>query len=415
MPNQIIHDKEFSNAKNVVICIYIVLMSVQLVAIEGFSVSPLKVLAMLLTPLFIIRFGYHMVVTDAAFYGIANLILMAVCASFASPIVAWDRIGYRAMYVFMFILVYCIMYDGCVKLALIKRLLVVLMIAYGVIFLIQHALYLFGVRSQIFFLNYYASITMNGVFKPNGLACEPSHSARIITVIYWGILKLSEIELGKRISFKRAFMDMPYCSILFFISMIAMGSATGMIGILLILLYFFNRNFIIFFIAFVGFILMMSMEIENTQIRRLQNVFNSFFSDDVSETLKTKEGSGAVRIMPFINTFKMDFFSASTWIGQGSVSETNFLKKVFSESRYLGDITSFGLISYLTSQFFVYKCCIRKFFSIETLLFLLLATFSVGSVYYTWLMLMIFMIVKYFEEHKTNIIATESIKTHEKE
>ena len=307
------------------------------------------------------------------------------------------------------------MYDGCVKLALIKRLLVVLMIAYGVIFLIQHALYLFGVRSQIFFLNYYASITMNGVFKPNGLACEPSHSARIITVIYWGILKLSEIELGKRISFKNAFMDMPYCSILFFISMIAMGSATGMIGILLILLYFFNRNFIIFFIAFVGFILMMSMEIENTQIRRLQNVFNSFFSDDVSETLKNKESSGAVRIMPFINTFKMDFFSASTWIGQGSVSETNFLKKVFSESRYLGDITSFGLISYLTSQFFVYKCCIRKFFSIETLLFLLLATFSVGSVYYTWLMLMIFMIVKYFEEHKTNIIATESIKTHEKE
>lgn len=51
----------------------------------------------------------------------------------------------------------------------------------------------------------------------------------------------------------------------------------------------------------------------------------------------------------------------------------------------------------------------------ETLLFLLLATFSVGSVYYTWFMLMIFMIVKYFEEHKTNIIATESIKTHEKE
>ena len=103
MPNQIIQEKEFSKIKNVTICFYIVLMSVQLVAIEGFSVSPLKVLAMLVAPLFIIRFGYHMVATDAAIYGIANLILMAVCASFAAPIVAWDRIGYRAMYVFMFI------------------------------------------------------------------------------------------------------------------------------------------------------------------------------------------------------------------------------------------------------------------------------------------------------------------------
>ena len=158
----------------------------------------------------------------------------------------------------------------------------------------------------------------------------------------------------------------------------------------------------------------MNMEIENMQIRRIQNVFNSFFSDDVSETLKKSEGSGAVRIMPFINTFNMDFFSVSTWIGQGSVSETNFLKKVFSESRYLGDITSFGLISYLTSLLFVYKCCIRKFLSMETLIFLLLATFSVGSVYYTWLMLMIFMIVKYFGEHKTQIIKTGSINTHEK-
>ena len=192
MPNQIILDKGFCHIKNVIFCTYIVLMSVQLVAIEGFSVSPLKVATMLLSPFFIMYFKYHRILTDATFWGIANLILMTACASFASPIVAWDRIGYRSMYVFMFILVYCIMYEGCIKLSMIKRLLVVLMVAYGVIFLIQHALYLVGIRTQIFFLNYYASVTMNGVFKPNGLSCEPSHAARIITVIYWGILKLSE-------------------------------------------------------------------------------------------------------------------------------------------------------------------------------------------------------------------------------
>lgn len=141
------------------------------------------------------------------------------------------------------------------------------------------------------------------------------------------------------------------------------------------------------------------IEIDNSQVRRIQNVFNSFFSDDISRTLKKSEGSGAVRIMPFINTFKMDFFSLDTWIGQGSVSNsnTNFIDRVFSESRYIGDITSFGLLSYIASLIFVFKCCIKRFYSTETLLFLFLATFSVGSVYYTWLMLMIFAAIKYFE------------------
>ena len=37
----------------------------------------------------------------------------------------------------------------------------------------------------------------------------------------------------------------------------------------------------------------------------------------------------------------------------------------------------------------------------ESLIFLGLATFSVGSVYYTWLMLMIFSIVKYYTETYT--------------
>ncbi len=40
---------------------------------------------------------------------------------------------------------------------------------------------------------------MAGVFKPNGLAIEPSHAARILTVMYWGILKLTEIAQGQKV------------------------------------------------------------------------------------------------------------------------------------------------------------------------------------------------------------------------
>ncbi len=60
----------------------------------------------------------------------------------------------------------------------------------------------------------------------------------------------------------------------------------------------------------------MNVEIDNSQVHRIQNVLNSFFSDDVAETLKKKEGSGAVRIMPFYKHTQNGFFSLDTWIGQ---------------------------------------------------------------------------------------------------
>lgn len=331
-------------------CIYLTLMGVQIILFEGYSVSPVKVTAMSLSLLLIVLFGYFKNVTDALVWGVVNLVIMVACASWASPLIAWDRIGYRGMYIIMFVCVNNILYDGCISISFLKRILITLTLLYGIVFLIQHILFLLGIH-QLPIINYYASITMSGVFKPNGLAAEPSHAARIMTVMYWGILKLTEMEMGKRLTIKDTLKIHPYCSALFLISMLTMGSATAIIGILLVLLYFFNRSIGIFIIAIIGFILMMTIKTDNSQLVRVQNIFNSLFSDDVASTLKMREGSGAVRIMPIINTFRMDFFSLETWIGQGSTTDASvsFLDRVFSSSRYIGDITSFGLLSYISS------------------------------------------------------------------
>ncbi len=76
---------------------------------------------------------------------------MIVCALLASSLVAWDRIGYRAMYILMFICVNGIIYDGSITLPFLKRLLVILTISYGIIFIIQHILFLSGIRQVPFF------------------------------------------------------------------------------------------------------------------------------------------------------------------------------------------------------------------------------------------------------------------------
>lgn len=397
--------------EHTIITTYIVLMSTQLIALEGYVISPVKVTAMMFAPLILIIFGYIKQFSNALIYGSVYILIMISCALLSSPTVAWNRIGYRAMYIMMFVCVYFIIYKKHIDLDFIRSILQTIIIAYGVIFIIQYSLYyLVGIR-ELSFLNFYGAVSMNGVFKPNGLAGEASHAARILTVLYWGFLKLSEIKRGAPITFNESWKgDYTIVTSLFWFSMISMSSATAMIGMLLVLSYFFSKNIVLILIALIAFIVMMNVEIDNLTIKRIQVIFNSFFSDDVANSLKKREGSGAVRIMPIVNTItNLDWFSWSSWVGQGSVQNqsVDFVKQMFRENRYIGDVTDFGLFSYLTSLLFVYKCCIRKFFSLESLMFLLLATFSIGSIYYTWLMLIVFCLVKYYSleyEREENII-----------
>ena len=156
---------------------------------------------MSLAPILFITGGYLKKISDSLVYGVISLVMMFVCAALASPFVAWDRIGYRAMYVFMFILITGILYEGCISLSLLKRLLTTLLLFYGIVMILQHILLLTGIR-QFPLLNYSATITMAGVFKVNGLAAESSHAARIMTVMYWGIIKLVEIENKHKLTFR---------------------------------------------------------------------------------------------------------------------------------------------------------------------------------------------------------------------
>ena len=257
-----------------------------------------------------------------------------------------------------------------------------------------------GIR-EVPIINFYGKVTMLGIFKPNGLSCEPSHSARILTILYWGYLTLTEIINGTPINFKHTWTNHTYVTISFWFSMITMGSALAMIGCILILCTFFKRNISLIFFGIVLFFVVMNLKIDNTQLERVQSVYSSMFSEDIKTSLLQSEGSGAVRIMPIVNTFtNLDLFKISSWVGQGNIQKQNvsFTERVFSEYRYLGDISEYGLITYLWALIFVYRFCIRRFFSMESLLFLCLATFSIGSVYYTWLMLIIFCIIKYYSE-----------------
>lgn len=70
----------FSHLSHTIVTIYIVLMATQIIALEGFSISPIKVVAMLFAPLIILTSGYIKLVSDALVYGGVFLLTMTICA-----------------------------------------------------------------------------------------------------------------------------------------------------------------------------------------------------------------------------------------------------------------------------------------------------------------------------------------------
>ncbi len=111
------------------------------------------------------------------------------------------------------------------------------------------------------------------------------------------------------------------------------------------------------------------------------------------------DGSAASRITPLINTFtQTDLTDKTTWLGQGTSSKRRCLKMVVSTTDKLGVIDQYGLIAFIISLIFAYTCMIRRFFSLESLIFLFLFGWSLSNIYYTWGAMMILTAIRYFKE-----------------
>lgn len=111
------------------------------------------------------------------------------------------------------------------------------------------------------------------------------------------------------------------------------------------------------------------------------------------------DGSGASRIMPFVNTItKTDFSKKEIWVGKGTakIDSLWWIKM----DRKIGVIDQYGLIGFIISMLLVYRCMIRRFISIESLFFLGLLGMSIGNIYYAWGCLTLFAGVRYFQEQK---------------
>lgn len=371
--------------------IYLVMMCVQFVAIEGFGVSKIKVALMALAPLLLIfRVPY---MTKATLWCSLYMTVVLFCA-YQQEYVRFSTLGYLGMFLITYIVYYNLLYKKhAFSLLYFIKLLRIMILAYAICLLAQQAFVLIGIRNFPLinlYNQYYLAIDKLPVWTQ-----EPSSSARILGVLYYAYLKCCEIVEEEKLSLKRVF-ELPHrwITIGFLYTMTTMGSGTAFISLMILAMYFLKRKALWYVVPiFIGLYFTLPL-LNIRQLDRAVNVINATLTLDAEEVMRV-DGSAASRVVPLLNTLNMDLSKSETWYGKGTINKDNWHHSMIYKAK-MGNIDQYGLLSYIVSLILVFSCCM-KFLSIPTVMFFVGVGGGVTNFAYCWGILMIFTVVRYFQ------------------
>ena len=373
--------------------ITLLIMSVQFLYIEGWTVSIPKVIFMVLTPFFILfRTQY---ISKATIYA-ALYLVVTVCFLLLKPDFRSSTIYYSTLFFFTFNLYYnLVFHENVYTIDDFIKILKGLIYAYAICLALQQMCFIIGIR-YVPFINL-MDMSYYGLFRLNTLAIEPSHAARLLTVFFYGLLKLSQYKNdGTPLGIPKLWAEYKWPIIAFFYTMLCIGSGTAFVGLAILSLYFLRKEYIISVLVGVTAFYMIVPYIDYEPLTRAINIFNATLTGD-TETIASTDNSAAARVNIIVDTFtQLDFTDSSTWLGGGTDS---FGK---NEKQIVSAIADYGLFSYIAKLIFYFGCCFTSFFSLETLMFILLFGMNIGNIAYGFATLMVFATIKYFKNNYTN-------------
>lgn len=384
--------------KRVILILYLFIFTTQFVFLEGSGVSNIKLFFMGLAPIFLLFYVPYL--TRAFLFGslyAVSILLVALSHDF----IRYSTILYFIMFIFTIIFVYNLIFSNILNLEDFIKIIKRIIILFVVSLVLQQICILIGIRNfpiiNLYNQNFLA------IDKLPSLTLEPSHTARILTAYMFAYLKCNEFLYGRKLTFNELFTKKHiWVSIGFLWTMLTMGSGTAFIGLGILSLYFISLKTSFYVIPFMGIVFFIAANMEIKQLDRSLKVVEVTLSGDTEE-IRNIDGSAATRIVPILNTFRdIDLLSKETWIGIGTTSkeynETGWMR----ENVKLGSVEQYGFITYILSLIFIFKCCIRKILSIESLIFVLLLGASFSNIYYVWGIMIIFIYVKYYNDLKKN-------------
>lgn len=317
----------------------------------------------------------------------------------------WSTLLYLLSFLIVFVtyynLVVCEQYLSYeVFLAVIKGL----MYAYTIVLVMQQILLLLGI--QYFPLLNLVQLLNRGI-GANSLGGEPSSAARIMAVLFLSMLRLLQLKYGRTLTFKEVLLEAKWPTIGFLWTMITMMSGTAFVGLAILSVYFLQRRYIGLGVFVVILFLLVVPYIEFTPLQRAFRIISAFLLTGADADAVTEaDGSGASRAILLINTLKLDFFDFETWFGHGIDYTMGFGgHHARLKVAVIGGINEYGFLSFIVMQIIVYTCIIKRFFSLETVLWIFLFGMSFGNIAYTWGAVLLFTGVRYFQvQHEKGLL-----------
>lgn len=382
-PLKIVSEKSFFT-------FFFILMSIVYIPIEGEAISMLKVFVLAFSSLFlIIGFKLSKVLTLCTLYWLSCLFF----AQLHLHSFRWSTILYLGLFLTGFSAYINAVYAGAFTKEYFLRLLKGLIYAYFVALIIQQFYSLLLGGSRMLLLNY------TGVEgKPNMLSLEVSHAARIIAAFMLCVVRLYELDYGRKLTIKEIYECDKWLLLIFIYIMITMGSGTAIMALVILSLYFMSaRNAIIVFIALI-ISYSLTDYIDYEPLQRAKVTFEASLTGD-KRNIGRADGSAAYRVIPLLNTFfHLDLTSSHTWIGKGI--DTGYNTDLFLGTKYVGTLADYGLISYALSLSIFFVICVRKVFSIETLFFIFICLTNISNVAFYWAIYISFATVYYFQKNE---------------
>ena len=267
-----------------------------------------------------------------------------------------------------------------------------LIIVYMIVLLLQQCLLVIGIT--VFPLFNLVQDLGRGL-GANSLTYEPSSIGVILPFAFLTLLRLHELDYGRKLTVNEIFSTEKWATIAFFYTMIGAVSGTAMISLFIVCFYFLSSKQKIYTIPALIILLVLFLNIDYLPLNRARDSMMAFLSLDRQKVMLA-DGSAAARIIPVINTLtKLDLTTWEGWFGHGV--DYGLSKWIFSERVMIGCIADYGFLSFIVMQIIVYSCMIKRIISIESVLWIIIGMMTLANIPLNWGAMMLCTVSRHFQ------------------
>lgn len=255
---------------------------------------------------------------------LSALLLMLIVPYFTNPVsYRISTVIYSIMFGLFFIAYKQVLYNSYFSIDSFLKLVKYIIYAYFIVLVIQQFCVLIGL--PIFNVSNYSPAEP---FKLNSLSAEPSHTARIVALLMFSYIVLTEIIKDRSYSFFQEIKEDRYIWLAFLWVMLTSNSGTAFIFLAVIFLKFFQLKNIFFIVILFLFSILLLDYLNITVFQRTIDFAQAVMSFDIY-TMMQVDHSASMRIAPiFVVAERVDIFSITGLFGNGIDTTSNFISTI---------------------------------------------------------------------------------------